>query len=143
MKIDIEKLPLETANERLALRQNPLTDSLDREAILCAWEHVTSKYYQKPNGFESFGGAVAARHETMTLGPAIHYGYHIALHASGDCYSDAYDWEFVPWFIENCFDQSHGSFDLYHDWVARCREHGQQHKEKTDKRIQEYRDRDS
>jgi hypothetical protein len=116
-----------TAAEQAELGKNPITKELELEAALCAWEHLLEVYRNNPDGFDYLGGAGQARMICAELAPAIHYGYHIA-NVDDKCH--AFDWDFVPWFMENCvvWDDKmiyvHRRPDLVPNWVELCREHG-------------------
>jgi len=92
------------------------------EASLCAWEHMLESGYD----FELLGGTGNARLCCVSLGPKISEGYHIA--NKGDRMDGyAFDWEFVPWFMENCviWDTAkafiHADPDLKPDWREMCK----------------------
>lgn len=92
------------------------------EAALCAWEHL----FENREDFEDFNGAGQARMCCISLGYAIHVGFCVA--SVGDrLHGVSYDWEFVPWFMDNCviWDTAdaliHGEPLLKDDWIDLCR----------------------
>lgn len=89
---------------------------------MCMWEHVHSKLKlsgaarrsNKWLGRVNSAGVVAARYHVASLLPALNAGYDVAANAGFD---EAYDWEFVPWFLEECTDDL---CELHADYVIRC-----------------------
>lgn len=97
------------------------TREIELEAAMCAWEAV---YSANQGPWE--GGAAQQRYCCGSLAQALHVGYCIA-NVDDQLDGYAYDWEFVPWFIETCviWDTAdayiHGTPLLVDDWVERCR----------------------
>lgn len=93
---------------------HPITDADKMDAAMCAWE-----FCLESDIFEFWPwGAVDLRSRCALLAPFIHIGYMVA-DASG--YDDAFDWEFVPWFMKTCVGLTEGGHELTPDWLARCR----------------------
>ena len=92
------------------------------EAALCAWEHLL----ETRENFDDLNGVGQARMCCTSLGYAIHIGYCIA-NVDDRLDGYAYDWDFVPWFIDNCVvwetaDATlRGEPLLRDDWVDLCR----------------------
>jgi hypothetical protein len=119
-------LLLLTEPEHAALKESPFNQEIALEAAMCAWEHIFEVQREKEENFDDFGGAGQARMCCGAIAEAIHIGYCIAnIDDKQDGY--AYDWEFVPWFVNNCviLDDAqasiHGYPDLVPNWVALCR----------------------
>lgn len=109
-------------DELAAVNRDWDLEYIKTEAALCAWEHLL----EAREDFEPLGGAGQARMCCISLGYAIHVGYCIA--NVGDRLDGyAYDWEFVPWFMDNCVvwdtDDAFifGEPKLDEFWLAKCR----------------------
>lgn len=95
----------------------PFTREIELEAAMCAWEHAQTNINWEH-------GAGQLRYCCGNLAEAIHIGYC----AAGEPDDVAYDWEFVPWFLDNCviWDTPqatvYGFPDLKLDWLQKCRE---------------------
>lgn len=121
-KINLDHLALTKAEREAITHPNGY---IVMEAAMCAWEHLIEKR-DPENGMERFGGYGQARMCCASLAFPIHVGYCIAsIDDKLDGY--AYDWEFVPWFLDTCviWDTAdsfiHGEPLLVDDWVELCR----------------------
>lgn len=101
------------------LKEHPLNRELELEAAMCAWEHLMTRDWEHGAGMlRMCAGAVAS---------AIHYGYIICTKGNTEEYQyGAYDWDFVPWFVDTCVildneqAYAYGTPDLVPDWVTLC-----------------------
>lgn len=99
------------------------TDYILMEAAMCAWEHLleSEKY-----DFEDMGGFGQVRMCCASLAPYIHLAYCLA-NVDDQLDGYAYDWEFVPWFLDTCviWDTPeayiHGEPNLVKGWLEKCR----------------------
>ncbi len=106
------------------LNKHTLTREIELEAAMCAWEHLIET---KPNNWPE--GLGQLRLCAGAIASAIHYGWVICTNGTDEYLYGAYDWDFVPWFIENCviFDNQqayvHGTPDLVSNWIELCIAH--------------------
>lgn len=119
-EIKIHLLPL-TAQEYSELGKHPFSKEIELEAAMCAWEAAW-----RPEDFEWEEGAGQLRLCCGAISYAIHIGYCVA-NVDDRLDGYAYDWEFVPWFINNCvkWDSEaafiYGTPQLVDNWVELCR----------------------
>lgn len=115
-----------TEKELAVLGEYRDMDYIKTEAALCAWEYLLDVYSTREAGFEALNGTGQARMCCVSLGYAIHVGFCVA---SVDDRLDgvAYDWEFVPWFMETCVIWNTADASLYGEpllkdnWIDLCR----------------------
>ncbi len=105
-------------------------DHLLMEAAQCAWEHVDGATDTRlaPGPWKALResqGTAALRAACRNVAPLILNAHDIAKAAGQDV--DCYDWEFVPWVMENLlqkdadglplYNASQSSFYFRDDWV--------------------------
>jgi hypothetical protein len=99
------------------------------DSAMCAWEHVLGQLQDasrtnNDNCWESWRlrhGMAALREHVASFAGPIHEGYGLACAAG---FSDSFDWDFVPAFMERATDDNG---KLRGDWreIARLIEHGE------------------
>lgn len=105
----------------------PMTDELLMEAAMCLWEAFIelegSEQHGGPLGpYRDKIGTVAVRHDLMNLVEPLHIGWRIHELAAGDAVACPFDWEFTPWFLENCVEfHAEGYAVLNPTWEQQCR----------------------
>jgi hypothetical protein len=90
------------------------------EAAMCAWEHMLTK-----DDFDEYGGAGQLRYCCAQLAREINHAWAITIASNeGEYLHGCYDWDFVPWFLDNCVIWENCEAILAPDWVQQCQEHG-------------------
>ena len=90
------------------------------EAAMCLWEAVMEAH---PDGYDILGGAGNARYLCALRAPDLYRGFTVA----DQCHphsldGQSFDWDFTPWFLENCLTST---LDLVPDWLDLCRTYGE------------------
>lgn len=88
----------------------PMTDTLRMEAAMCLWEAVIEHEL-----FELGQGTVARRHAVMALADPLHLGWTLV----NKDQMAPFDWEYTPWFLENCVDPR--TITPFPNWMEICR----------------------
>lgn len=91
----------------------PMTDTLRMEAAMCLWEAVLEED-RFPEHRQKVG-AVQFRHDIMTLVEPLHVGWAVC---DGEKHCP-FDWEFCPWYLDNCVDPE--DLTLFPNWLELCR----------------------
>lgn len=112
----------------------PMTPELLMEAAMCLWEawmeaETGSAHHQTMNLYDAYRdevGTVQLRHDLMRLVPAVHIGWSVYSTAYVSAATDMpcldpFDWEFVPWFLENCVEIDPRFLSLRPGWLDLCR----------------------
>jgi hypothetical protein len=116
--------------KRALIRQDAPGFSCLVEAAQNLWEAYIDGYLgdreTRPDNYEAFDqyhrhfGTVDLRNELRNenILAAVCLGIEIA--RADDKFTGCYDWEFCPWFLENCIQVGTQSVTLKHDWLDRC-----------------------
>lgn len=113
-KITEQLIPAEAAG------LTPLNDTLRMEAAMCLWEAIDGQPFAEQ--YRQQVGAAQLRHDVMEFVEAVHVGWHcheLATQAADVYTLCPFDWEFVPWFVQNCVDWETCTLDA--DWLKSCR----------------------
>jgi len=110
----------------------PMIPETQMEAAMCLWEawmaaetgnvRAQTLYDAHRDGV----GTVQLRHNLMALVPAVHIGwavYEVGYESPANAISCLFpfDWEFVPWFLENCVEIDPRFLSLRPGWLDLCR----------------------